>query len=78
MHGVTAGNNNNLPSVHGEMFVLPGNFAAADAGTDKLIATDNYYRLQLTHRFNDHMHLFAQVAYVHGTWAGISWMLIRT
>ncbi len=70
MYGRRSGNNNYLPSVNGKMFVLPRNFAVADAGTDKLTSTDNYYRIQLKHRFNDNWQLIAQGAYVNGTWGG--------
>ena len=70
MYGKTSGNNDGLPSLNGKMFALPRNFAVADANTDKLTATDKYYRIQLKHNFNDNWHLNAQVAYVHGTWGG--------
>lgn len=70
MYGKRSGNNDYLPSVNGKMFVLPRNFAVADASTDKLTATDNYYRIQLKHSFNDNWRLIAQGAYVNGTWGG--------
>jgi iron complex outermembrane receptor protein len=70
MYGKRSGNNDYLPSVNGKMFVLPRNFAVADAATDKLTSTDNYYRLHLQHSFNDNWRLIAQGAYVNGTWGG--------
>ena len=70
MYGRRSGNNDYLPSIDGKMFVLPRNFAVADASTDKLTATDNYYRIQLKHSFNDNWRLIAQGAYVNGTWGG--------
>ncbi len=70
MYGRTSGNNGYLPSVNGKMFVLPHNFAVADARTDKLTSTDNYYRIQLKHSFNDNWRFIAQGAYVNGPWGG--------
>jgi iron complex outermembrane receptor protein len=70
MYGRRSGNNSYLPSVNGKMFILPHNFAVADAGTDKLTSTDNYYRIQLKHSFNDNWRLIAQGAYVNGPWGG--------
>ena len=70
MYGKTSGNNENLPDVNGEMFVLPRNFAVADPATDAITAIDNYYRLHLKHKFNDSWNLNAQVASVHGPWGG--------
>ncbi len=70
MRGKTSGNNTDVPSMNGKMFLLPENFAIADATTDAIKTKDAYYRLQLKHNFNDNWHLFAQAAYVHGTWGG--------
>jgi iron complex outermembrane receptor protein len=66
MFGKTSGNNENLPSLNGKMFALPKNFAVADANTDQYAVSDNYYRLQLKHNFNDNWHLNVLAAYVQG------------
>lgn len=66
MFGKTSGNNENLPSLNGKIFALPQNFAAADANTDQYSVSDNYYRLQLRHNFNDNWHINALAAYVQG------------
>jgi len=66
MFGKTSGNNENLPSLNGKIFSLPQNFAAADANTDQYAVSDNYYRLQLKHNFNDNWHINALAAYVQG------------
>ena len=68
--GRTSGNNNGVPSINGEMFSLPRNFTVADKNTDRLTATDNYYRILLKHNFNDKWRLSAQMAHVHGNWTG--------
>jgi len=70
MWGKTQGNNDNLPSLDGKMFALPGNFAAADDKSDRLIVADNYYRLNLKHNFNNNWHLNLQFAYANGKWGG--------
>jgi iron complex outermembrane receptor protein len=70
MYGKTSGNNDGLPSINGHMFQLPGDFAVADAGTDKILGIDNYYRLALKHNFNDNWHLNVQAATVSGPWNG--------
>ncbi|HET9434163.1 MAG TPA: TonB-dependent receptor, partial [Chitinophagaceae bacterium] len=66
MSGKTSGNNENLPSLNGKIFALPRNFAVADANTDQYAVSDNYYRLQLRHNFNDNWHLNALAAYAQG------------
>ena len=66
MFGKTSGNNENLPSLNGKIFALPKNFAVADANTDQYTVSDNYYRLQLRHNFNDNWHVNALAAYVQG------------
>ena len=70
MWGKTSGNNDYLPSINGEMFALPRNFAVADDKTDQLVVADNYYRLHLKHNFNGDWHLNLQLAYVNGKWGG--------
>jgi len=70
MYGKTSGNNDGLPSVNGKMFVLPRNFAIADAATDAITAIDNYYRILIRHNFNENWHLNVQFASVHGPWGG--------
>ena len=52
------------------MFALPRNFTVADPGTDRLTVSDNYYRIQLKHSFNDNWNLNVQAANVHGKWGG--------
>ncbi|MEO8766550.1 MAG: TonB-dependent receptor, partial [Ginsengibacter sp.] len=64
--GKTMGNNTYVPSVGGKMFQLPPNFAIATAGTDRVIASDNYFRLHVTHNFNNDWHLNAKLAYMRG------------
>ena len=66
MFGKTSGNNENLPSLNGKIFALPRNFAVADANTDQYAVSDNYYRLQLRHNFNENWHVNALAAYVQG------------
>jgi outer membrane receptor for ferric coprogen and ferric-rhodotorulic acid len=66
MFGKTSGNNENLPSLNGKVFALPKNFAVADANTDQYSVSDNYYRLQLRHNFNDNWHINVLAAYVQG------------
>ena len=66
MFGKTSGNNENLPSLNGKIFELPKNFAVADANTDQYSVSDNYYRLQLRHNFNDNWHLNVLAAYAQG------------
>jgi iron complex outermembrane receptor protein len=66
MFGKTSGNNENLPSINGKMFVLPKNFAVADANTDQYAVSDNYYRLQARHNFNANWHLNILAAYAQG------------
>ena len=66
MFGKTSGNNENLPSLNGQLFVLPRNFAVADATTDQYTVRDNYYRLQLRHDFNDNWHVNFLAAYAKG------------
>jgi len=66
MFGKTSGNNENLPSLNGKIFALPQNFAVADANTDKYSVSDNYYRLQLRHNFNDNWHVNVLAAYAQG------------
>jgi len=66
MFGKTSGNNENLPSLKGKLFTLPRHFAVADAKTDQYTVSDNYYRLQLRHNFNDNWHLNILAAYVQG------------
>src|SRR5262249_38721911 len=66
----TAGNNDNLPSINGKMFLLPPNFAAADDKSDQLIVADNLYRVNLKHDVNNNWHLNAQLAYANGKWGG--------
>ncbi len=66
MFGRTSGNNENLPSLNGKIFVLPRNFAVADAKTDQYSVSDNYYRLQLRHNFSDNWHVNVLAAYVQG------------
>lgn len=68
--GKTSGDNNGLPSVNGKIFSLPRDFTVADYNTDRLIADDKYYRLQLKHNFNDNWRLNAQIAFVDGNWTG--------
>jgi len=70
MHAKTSGNNVDLPSINGKMFLLPRNFAVADASTDAINPTDNYYRIHAKHSFNNNWHLNAQVAYVNGKTGG--------
>jgi iron complex outermembrane receptor protein len=70
MWGKTSGNNDNLPSINGKMFALPRNFAAADDKSDRLIAADNLYRLNLKHDFNNDWHLNVQLVYANGKWGG--------
>ena len=70
MYGKTSGNNNGLPAVNGKMFVLPRNFAIADAATDAITGIDNYFRLHVKHDFNDNWHLNVQGAAVYGPWIG--------
>jgi len=70
MWAKTSGNNDNLTSINGKMFALPRNFAAADDKSDRLIAADNYYRLNLKHNFNNNWHLNMQFAYAYGKWGG--------
>jgi iron complex outermembrane receptor protein len=67
MYGQKPGNNYDVPSLNGEMFALPRNFAVADAATDKYTVSDKYYRLQLKHDFNDNWHLNVPAAYVQGS-----------
>ena len=66
MFGKTSGNNENLPSLNGKIFALPKNFAVADAITDQYAVSDNYYRLQARHNFNDNWHLNVLAAYAQG------------
>ncbi|HKO79654.1 MAG TPA: TonB-dependent receptor, partial [Chitinophagaceae bacterium] len=66
MFGKTSGNNENLPSLNGKIFALPQNFAVADANTDNYSVSDNYYRLQLRHNFNDSWHVNVLAAYARG------------
>ena len=66
MFGKTSGNNENLPSLDGKIFALPRNFAVADANTDQYAVSDNYYRLQLRHNFNDNWHMNVLAAYAQG------------
>jgi iron complex outermembrane receptor protein len=66
MFGKTSGNNDYLPSLNGKLFALPRNFAVADANTDQYAVSDNYYRLQLRHNFNDNWHANVLVAYAQG------------
>jgi len=73
MWGRTSGNNDNVPSLNGKMFVLPRDLAVADANTDRLTADDKYYRLQLKHNFNDNWRVSAQIAYAYGKYGG-NWL----
>ena len=66
MFGKTSGNNDGLPSLNGQLFTLPRNFAVADANTDQYTVRDNYYRLQLRHNFNDNWHANFLAAYAQG------------
>jgi len=70
MWGKTSGNNDNVPSINGKLFVLPRNFAVADDKNDQLIVADNYYRLWIKHDFNQNWHLNVQIAYANGKWGG--------
>ena len=70
MRGRTSGNNTDLPSIDGELFRLPRNFALADAASDQLNTIDTYYRLQVKHNINENWHIYAQTAYVYGKWGG--------
>ena len=68
MKAETKGNNIDLPSINGKLFVLPRNFAAADAGTDKASPSDNYYRIHFNHIFNDNWQLNVHLAYIKGSY----------
>jgi iron complex outermembrane receptor protein len=68
--GKSSGNNDGLPSINGKMFSLPRNFAVADAKTDQIIASDNYFRLQARHNFNEHWNLNFLLGYINGVWGG--------
>ena len=70
MRGVTQGNNYDLPSIDGNMFSLPWDFAAADAKTSYLTVFDNCIRIQANHKFSESWNLYAQAAYVNGLWEG--------
>ena len=70
MYGKTSGNNNSLPAVDGQMFVLPRNFAVATPANDAITSMDNYYRLKIKHDFNDSWHINIQAAFVSGPWDG--------
>ena len=70
MYGKTSGNNNGLPAVDGQMFVLPRNFAVATPANDAITSMDNYYRLKIKHDFNDNWHLNIQAASSSGPWDG--------
>lgn len=66
MYGKTSGNNENLPSLNGQLFALPRNFAVADAKTDQYAVSDNFYRLQARHNMNDNWRLNVMAAYIQG------------
>ena len=70
MWAKTSGNNDDLPSINGKMFALPGDFAVADDKSHRLIVADNYYRLNIKHNFNNNWHLNVQFAYGNGKWGG--------
>ncbi|MEX6689555.1 TonB-dependent receptor [Danxiaibacter flavus] len=68
MKAETKGNNTDLPSIDGKMLMLPRNFAVADASTDKVAPSDNYFRIHFKHIFNDNWQLNAQLAYIDGSY----------
>lgn len=59
-----------LPTINGQFFVLPAGFGAIDPNTPGPKASDDYYRLQLSHRLNDNWHINVQAAAVKGVWGG--------
>lgn len=68
MWGKTSGNNTDVPSLNGRMFSLPRNFAVANAKTDNLIGSDNYFRLLATHQFNSNWSLSLLLGDIYGKW----------
>lgn len=59
-----------LPTINDRFFVLPDHFGAIDPNTPGVKASDDYYRLQFSHRLNGKWHINVQAAAVSGSWGG--------
>lgn len=57
-----------LPSVNGELFVVPNDILISDPNAAGIGSYDHYFKLNLRHRFNEHWSLNTYAGTVLGKW----------